>query len=261
MLARRIRGIVSDPSLIPLRMEEMKERLRSKGYPKELIEESIRKAMALERQSIIVEKPKNAENCQESTFFVSTFNPLIQNPLKQIRNTTDNFNAYQPSQGKKIDIKSSFRRSPSLKDTLMFQNPGLINSVNKCLAGCKLCGSYLHRGKEISLKDGQTLTANERFDCLSRNLLYAAKCEGCQEFYLGETGDELATRFTVHRQQSKVVAQLQPVKADQHFRTCGKEQYKVFPFKRLKKKNCTIYRRTVEKHYIKRLKPKLNGPA
>ena len=70
----------------------------------------------------------------------------------------------------------------------------------------------------------------------------------------------MSSRFAVHRQQSRVAAALKPVKADPHFRICGKEKYAVFPFKRLKKKYCTIYRRTVEDHYIKKLKPKLNGP-
>ena len=126
------------------------------------------------------------------------------------------------------------------------------------MTGCLLCGKYLHTGRTLQLKDGQTLTANERFDCLSRNLLYAGLCLGCMEFYLGETGDKINSRFGVHRNQGKAPAELQPVKADGHFLTCGKGNYKVFPFKRLKK-NCMIYRRTVEKHFIKRLQPKLNA--
>ena len=257
VLARRIRGIVSDPALVLLRMEEMKLRLIPKGYPKQLISESIRKAMAISRDSILAESPQKLAEEQEHVYFVSTYNPLIENPLKQVQMATDIFNSTQP-ENKKIKVKSSFRRSPTLKDTLMFKKSGDENSVNKCLTGCILCGKYLHTGRNLKLKDGQTLTANARFDCLSRNLLYAGLCLGCLEFYLGETGDQINSRFTVHRFQGKAPAHLQPVKADLHFNTCGKGNYKVFPFKRLKK-NCTIYRRTVENHYIKRLKPKLNA--
>ena len=188
---------------------------------------------------------------------MSTFNPLIENPLKHIRLATDLFNVTQP-QSKKIKVRSSYRRSPSLKDTLMFKKSRDGNSVNKCLTGCLLCGKYLHTGSTLRLKNGQTLTANARFDCLSRNLLYAGLCLGCKEFYLGETGDQTNSRFTVHRQQGKPTAPIHPVKADLHFNSCGKGKYKVFPFKRLKK-NCMIYRRTVEEHYIKKLNPKLNA--
>ena len=111
----------------------------------------------------------------------------------------------------------------------------------------------------MTLKDGTILPANENFDCKSRNLLYTAMCGGCNEIYIGETGDQLSTRFAVHRQQSKADAQIQAVQADQHFRVCGKDNYKVFPFYRLKRKNCTIYRRVIEEKYIGKFKPLLNA--
>ena len=130
--------------------------------------------------------------------------------------------------------------------------------VSKCNDGCILCREYLHVGQELTLKDGSIVKPNSNFDCMSRNLLYLAECSGCQEVYLGETGDQLNNRFTVHRQQSKVGAQLQPVKADQHFRVCGNDSYKVFPFLK-PKKNCTIYRRLLESSLVKKLQPVLNG--
>ena len=110
-------------------------------------------------------------------------------------------------------------------------------------------------------KNGKILKANARFDCLSKNLLHIAVCNVCKEFYNGETGDHVCNRFTVHRQQGKLGATVQAVSADQHFRTCGKANYQVFPYHlhRLKKKNCQIYRRVVEDYHIKKLKPLLNG--
>ena len=85
VLARRIRGIVSDHALVLLRMEEMKLRLIEKCYPKQLINEGIRKAMDLSRESILAESPKKSTEGQEPVYlgyFVSTYNPLIENPLK-----------------------------------------------------------------------------------------------------------------------------------------------------------------------------------
>ena len=45
----------------------------------------------------------------------------------------------------------------------------------------------LHIEYKLQLKDGRILTLIEIFDCLSQNLLYIAICDGCREFYLGET--------------------------------------------------------------------------
>ena len=256
-LARRIRGIVSDPNLQSARMEEMKRRLIQKKYPGRLINEAIRRACNLSRGNIINPPPKTTSDDTGEIYFVSTYNPVVKDPIVEIRNAVNVYNASQPSQKTKLKISSSYRKGPSLKDTLMFRK-STPTGVFKCREGCILCNNYLFPGEKITLKNGTTLTANERFDCLSRNILYATRCHGCGESYLGETGDQLNNRFAVHRQQGKLNSQIQAVHADQHFRICGEGKYDVFPFKRLRK-NCTIYRRVVEDYHIKKLKPLLNG--
>ena len=129
--------------------------------------------------------------------------------------------------------------------------------VNKCKKGCIFC-NYLIEGNSVTLKTGHTLQPNATFECSSRNVVYIIVCGGCQEFYVGETGDMLKSRFTVHRQQSKIHAELTPVDADQHLRLCGKNTYGVFPFRR-PKRNDIVLRRQLEKYWISALKPKLNG--
>ena len=37
--------------------------------------------------------------------------------------------------------------------------------------------------------------------CDVRDLIYVTQCSGCGEEYIGETGDSLRHRMTVHRQQ------------------------------------------------------------
>ena len=83
-------------------------------------------------------------------------------------------------------------------------------------------------------------------------------CDGCKECYVGQTGDIIRHRFTVHRHQALPYADYVPVKADRHLRICGKNKYKVFPFFR-PKKNTTIYREMQEERWIKIMKPKLNA--
>ena len=255
------KGIVSDPELIPTRMEEMRARLRNKKYPSGLINNAIQQAMSMRREDILrggKGKKDTKSDIRKTAFFVSTFNPLIQDPIMEIRQAANVYNATQPEETKKINIRSSFRRSSSLKDMLMFRKTAEHHGSFECKDRCILCREYLHTGDSLTLKTGAVIKANERFDCLSRNMLYLAVCSGCREFYLGETGDQLSNRFTVHRQQAKFGAQIQAVKADQHFRICGKDKYSVYPFFR-PKKFCTTYRRLMEESFIKKLNPQLNG--
>ena len=49
--------------------------------------------------------------------------------------------------------------------------------------------------------NGPLFEVKTNMDCSSKNLLYVIKCEGCGEDYIGETGNELRKRMTVHRQQ------------------------------------------------------------
>ena len=258
-LARRVQGIVSDPSLVSIRMEEMKQRLKKKKYPIKLIDEAIQVARQIPRNQLINPPPKVQQTNPGDIFFVTTYNTSVEDPIKPIQRAVDIYNSSQQDENKKLKIRTSHRKGSSLKDLLMFKrcNP---TGVSNCRDRCILCREYLHLGGDFSLKNGKELKPNEWFECTSRNLLYTARCSGCGECYVGETGDQLNNRFTTHRQQSKEGAQIQSVKADQHFRICGNNQYSVFPFRRMKK-NCTIYRRVVENHYIKKIKPLLNGKS
>ena len=69
-------------------------------------------------------------------------------------------------------------------------------------------------------------------DCSSKNLLYVIKCEGCGEDYIGETGNELRKRMTVHRQQIRdPTVNMIPLSAD--LRNCAKDKenyFTLFPF-------------------------------
>ena len=97
----------------------------------------------------------------------------------------------------KFTVQCSFRKDPSLQQLLTFKKPANSKGVFKCLSGCTLCKT-LH---DLKLKSGKILKANARFECTSRNLVYAMICNGCGELYIGETGDTLRNRFACHRSQ------------------------------------------------------------
>lgn len=262
-LARRIRGIVSDPLKVPIRMREMTIRLRDKGYPKKLIENAIEKAMLLTRDEII--KPSSGRTASHELqpdqkmkiYCVTTFDPAIRNPRELVQPAVERYNDMKTEEEERFKIEYSFRKSPSLKQLLTFKKPDKDLGVFKCLGGCKLCNENMHAGRTLTLKTGVVLTANARFECTTRNVVYVMICMGCKEFYVGETGDTLRNRFTVHRQQMALDPENAPVPADPHLRTCGGGRYKVFPFSK-PNNSSRIHRRSLEDRWITVLKPRLN---
>ena len=46
-----------------------------------------------------------------------------------------------------------------------------------------------------------TFHVKQFMNCSVENVLYALRCNGCDEIYIGQTGDKLRNRRTVHEQQ------------------------------------------------------------
>ena len=254
-LARRIRGIVSDESLVDLRINEMKNRLLSKGHPINLIIQGIRKAWELSREEIIEGSICPDTATTNPVYFVTTHNSLVKQNNNHIQAAVTLLNATR-GQETPITFRSSRRKSPSLKDQLMYR-PLSYPKVRKCGKNCTLC-HFIHEGDHIQLKTGLVVRTNGNFECSSRNVIYIAICKGCLEVYIGETGDILQIRWTIHRQHSKLLPKECPCHADIHFRLCGKNRYIVFPFYR-PRKNDVFLRRRYEQKFIKLFKPLLNG--
>ena len=298
VLAKRIKGIVSSDEKVKSRISEMRDRLKNKGYPNRVIDAGIKKANLISREAIITHKsttPPNNNATNDVTlvtipesnninpnprsaiggniqdhinkppqiepkpvYFVSTFNEKCFPIDDKIKNAVTHFNSIKQCKDNKLKINVSHRRSPSLRDLLMHKkNKNKSFSVSKCKKGCVFC-EYLIEGTSVTLKNGITVHTNFNFQCKSRNCLYIAICGGCNEFYVGETGDKLSSRFSTHRNQGKESAFLVPVQADQHFRVCGNNEYQVYPFLR-PKRNSRVLRQAQERYWIKKLRPTLNG--
>ena len=259
VLARRIRGIVSNEDILDQRFEEMKNSLKAKKYPIGLINGAIVKAKSLNRQDIITtnhNKNINKDNtAPKDIHFVTTFNSTLQNPITRTRACIDSINALLP-ENKHMRLVNSMRRGANMADLFVF-NSKSDKYVKKCFKGCKFC-EYILEGSSATLKNGVVLKTNANMTCTSRNLIYIIIAGKCGENYIGETGDQINIRFSVHRNQGKEGTLFVPCQADQHLRVCDKNDYKVFPFHR-PQRNDFVLRRAIEENYIKLLKPKLNG--
>ena len=82
---------------------------------------------------------------------------------------------------------------------------------------------------------------------------------GCDEEYIGETGDTLHHRLTVHRQQIRD-ARVRILYVSNHIANCARFQpvkFTILPLYKMQT-DCVSARKMKEKHFIGLLKPKLN---
>ena len=135
------------------------------------------------------------------------------------------------------------------------------NEEPKVVSPCedKRCGTckYIHSGPDITTKDGTKIYTNANMNCKSANLIYCIKCPNCNEIYIGQTGNTLAKRMTVHRQQVREEACRQiPLSA--HIETCGGGNFFIFPFFKMRQDSESL-REIKERNFIKKFKAVLNG--
>ena len=101
--------------------------------------------------------------------------------------------------------------------------------VSKCNEPrCGLCKSIIE-GSCLKLKD-KTFHVKENMNCTVRNVLYVLICNGCKEFYIGQTGDKLRNRKTVHEQQTRDPSTRQ-MPVSKHIDNCCKTQPKFSIFR------------------------------
>ena len=92
-----------------------------------------------------------------------------------------------------------------------------------------------------------------------KNVIYALQCNGCQEYYIGQTGDKLRSRRTVHAQQIRDPSTRQ-LPLSGHIDICCQTdpKFTMFPFYKMHSESIST-RLAKEKHFIKCFNPKLNA--
>ena len=121
---------------------------------------------------------------------------------------------------------------------------------------CGLC-KHLIEGSTITLQN-KTFHVKEDMDCAVQTVLYVLICNGCKEFYIGQTGDKLRNRRTVHDQQIRIPSTRQlPVSAHVD-RCCSTDpKYSIFPFYKFHVNDVSA-RLSKEKYFLNIFNPKLN---
>ena len=259
-LARRLRTIISEDRILKIRMQELKSFLTKQNYPIQIIDHGFERAMSLDKGQLRTVKTRKDENIIP---YVSTYNPKDPEMFRVI---VDHLPILQEDV-QMCDILSRYKiikskRQPYNLKRLLSKAKFVSNDkyeVRKCnRANCGLC-IHLIEGSTILFKCGINFKVHESMSCNVQNVIYVMRCRGCGEEYVGETGNFLRKRVTVHNQQIRD-PRTRMLKVSEHIDTCARglnPKYYIFPFYKLYTESAT-FRRAKEKYFINTLKPKLN---
>ena len=158
-------------------------------------------------------------------------------------------------------IKSK-RQPPNLKKILTSakfrENESNNYNVKKCGGSkCGLC-DYLIEGKHYNF-NGKKFYVNKNMSCDVENVIYVITCNGCNKYYIVQTGDKLRMRRTVHAQQIRDPSTRQiPLSA--HLDTFCKTEpkFSIFPFYKCFSNKLSV-RLVKENYFIKSFQPELNA--
>ena len=212
---------------------------------------------------INLRKLKSKSNENETLPFVFTHNPPNGNFSPSIKETMDLLS--NDSETAHIfrtpKLVPSRRQPPNLKKLLtrasLTTNKG---STVKCTdKRCKTCPNMPIVSALTFHNAGKTFHLKQEFSCTSRNLIYCLTCTGCKKQYIGETGDVLRNRMTLHRQHIRDSRYI-VLHVSQHIAKCAKGkniQFEITPFYKITSDDETL-RKSKEKYFIKLFKPELN---
>ena len=196
------------------------------------------------------------------TPFISTYNPKNREVFGILKANMNIFK--QDNTMNRIMKNTKFikgkRQLPNLRRILMKSELNENNTppcVSKCNEPrCGLCKSIIE-GSCLNLKD-KTFHVKENMNCTVRNVLYVLICNGCKEYYIGQTGDKLRNRKTVHEQQIRDPSTRQ-MPVSKHIDNCCKTQpkFSLFPFYKFQTDDVSA-RLAKERYFIDVFSPKLN---
>lgn len=260
-LARKICTVVSNIVDRDEKLAELSQFLMKQRYPRTLIENALERAKSIPIAELRATHDVEVQN--DKIPFVVTHNPCNTNifEVAQINLPIISQNTKLKELINKEKLLSSKRQPPNLKRLLTRakfdrNHPKPTFSVSKCNdSRCGTC-AYIHTGTELLTKDGTRIFPNENMNCKSGNLIYCIQCSNCSEIYIGQTGNILTQRMTIHRQQIRE-PRYRKIPLSKHLDECGCGVFKIFPFYKLHSSDSTL-RDIKENNFIKKFKPFLN---
>ena len=264
-LARRICAIVSNTELRNTRLNELQSHLLKRNYPVDVIKIGINKAKSLDLQTL---RTPREQNQSETLTYIETYNPNYESFSQTINNT---LSFLQGSERMKAVLKDkriihAKRQAPSLKRILTkakFQENNKVHKTAKCGdKRCKCCENIIETSSFLFSDINLEFQIKTDMNCNSKNLIYVLFCNGCNQRYVGQSGDELRSRCRVHRQHISNPNEA-PLFVSKHINQCAHSivpSFQILPIYKMKTED-KDQRIRMEHHFINKLCPSLNMSA
>ena len=241
ILAYRIHRLVSNVIRKEQRLIELKRFLENLSYPKNLINDAITKTY--------VPKPKVTKDKLIPFVIPSDITTLnITNSL-----FLPNIFALMDKNFTDYKLIKCRKQPPNLLQHLRFNHFYTVNKCNR--PKCKTCDVLIEVKSQISIEN-HLIKINSNMNCNTKNVIYILFCNGCSDFYVGETGIALNLRINLHRNHiNNLNYGFLPV--SMHIRKCSKS-FRVLPIYKLPIDSAYL-RKKLESYFISILMPKLNA--
>ena len=171
------------------------------GYPKYLVENQRRKAMLMDRKTLI-HGIKSLEMKEDIIVFPITYHPtnmevveVMKRNFMILKNDDEVGDVFQQPP------MVAYRRGKNLRDYLVYsklKRESAEGGTSKCNHQECLTCRYINSNKLVVGPRG-LYTIRHTFTCESKGLVYAIECKRCGELYIGETCRKLKDKFKEHR--------------------------------------------------------------
>ena len=217
----RLRRICSDTTDFMRQCNNYIQYFVNRGYDKERLITTAKDVSKLKRDDLL-NKPSDNKN-QEKVIFTCNWHPSLAQLPGIIRNHHHLLEGH-PTLKKifKDPPIVAFRRAKTIRSQIVRSDLNPPEKIEGQTSPCKKCSiCHLINGTETitNSKTGRSCEITAGGTCRTKDVVYAARCKRCDLLYIGETGNELRTRFCDHRYDAKK----RPDNNDlaQHIHECG----------------------------------------
>ena len=196
--ALRLCRICSDAISYNKAAQDMYKNFIQRGYPTHLVRNALTKALAIDRNTLLLPKPETTNNKTIIPFIVThnPSNPPIYRILQKYKRLLQLSDDLKPIEESQILVVK--RRATNLKQILVKAdtNPLQIDTGSSpCNKPCATCPFMIKTTRITSWKTKQEFNIKGRFSCQTKNVIYVISCAKHGLQYVGQSGNTFNERL------------------------------------------------------------------
>ena len=173
--AVRLRQICSTPKLLKEATQQLTTNLQQHGYPKEMINQTIRKASLLDRNTLL-QNTLPQQYKQNIIPFITTYNPFIP-PIQKIFCTnrdilSSSLELKFLSDHKLIIVNKRYMNLQHILTRTDINKPQLNTGSDPCQSPCITCKYMTHTDHITVWTTKQSIPIQSRLNCKTRSVMY-----------------------------------------------------------------------------------------